>query len=116
MALILSLIIVLSFIFLFFYKYQPAIPGALGTLGVFGVFIYLCTYIQPVIQGEKVIEAVSWVPELKVDIGLYLDGLSLFFALLISLFGAFILLYSIEYMKGKPKANRFFYSYSWHRC
>ncbi|MGK9125594.1 DUF4040 domain-containing protein [Olivibacter sp. SA151] len=109
MALILSLIIVLSFIFLFFYKYQPAIPGALGTLGVFGVFIYLCTYIQPVIQGEKVIEAVSWVPELKVDIGFYLDGLSLFFALLISLFGAFILLYSIEYMKGKPKANRFFF-------
>ncbi|MEH6306520.1 hydrogen gas-evolving membrane-bound hydrogenase subunit E [Olivibacter sp. CPCC 100613] len=109
MILILSILVVLSFIFLFFYKCQPGILGGLGVLLVFGIFAYFCTYIQAIIRGDNVAEMVSWVPELRVNIRFYLDGLSLFFALLISLFGFFILLYSIGYMRGKLMANRYFF-------
>ncbi|WP_134089339.1 hydrogen gas-evolving membrane-bound hydrogenase subunit E [Olivibacter sp. XZL3] len=108
MASVLLVIFLLSFLFLFLYKYIPNILGFSGAFVVLGIFLYFTGYIQPIIRGEKIIEETVWVPTLGMNIRFYLDGLSLFFALLVSLFGSFILLYAIGYMRGHDKANRFF--------
>lgn len=50
----------------------------------------------------------TWVPSLKVDFGLQLDGLSVCFVLLITGVAALIHLYSIGYMREDPDRRRFF--------
>lgn len=50
----------------------------------------------------------NWIPSLNIQFAFYLDGLSLLFALLITGIGAFIFLYSKDYLKHDPHLGRFF--------
>ncbi|MFT5836929.1 MAG: multicomponent Na+:H+ antiporter subunit A [Candidatus Azotimanducaceae bacterium] len=50
----------------------------------------------------------AWVPSLNVDLGFYLDGLGLLFALLISGVGTMVFLYAGGYLKGSAKLGRFY--------
>lgn len=71
-------------------------------------FIYLLSFLQPVIDGETFILQNEWVPSLGVGLHFFVDGLSLFFAMLISAFGFFIILYASGYLKGDPYIGRFY--------
>ncbi|WP_242928175.1 hydrogen gas-evolving membrane-bound hydrogenase subunit E [Pontibacter vulgaris] len=84
---------------------QLLVPAALLPLVLFA---YFCTYLSEIISGKTFSFAYSWVPELNINLAFYLDGLSLFFALLISGFGVFIMVYSAEYLRGHPLLNRFY--------
>lgn len=61
----------------------------------------------PVVQGRPLTEVYAWAPSLGVDLVLYLDGLSLLFALLITGVGALVLVFSGEYLRGDPLMGRF---------
>ncbi len=73
-----------------------------------GVFVYLL-FLIPTIAEKNVLETYHpWMPDIGLNLHLMLDGLSLIFALLISGIGAFILIYSHEYMKEYTHTSRFY--------
>jgi multicomponent Na+:H+ antiporter subunit A len=75
------------------------------------LFIYFIQYL-PVTSGGGVIEySVPWVPSLGIHFTVYLDGLSLLFALLISGIGTLVVLYSIYYLSKKTEKLNNFYVY-----
>ncbi|MEO6012230.1 MAG: hydrogen gas-evolving membrane-bound hydrogenase subunit E [Devosia sp.] len=73
-----------------------------------GLFVMLLSMIGDVAAGHPVSITVDWVPALGLRFSLLIDGLSLTFALLISGIGAFILVYSGDYLAGHPHRGRFF--------
>ena len=93
----------------------PWITGATGratgwlySLLPAGITAYLSTFVAPVAAGETVRVAYAWVPGLNVNLSFYVDGLSLFFALLITGIGTLIFIYAGAYLKGHHHLGRFF--------
>lgn len=82
--------------------------GYILSLIPLGIFAFLCTYLSPIINGQMLVGYYEWVPAFGVNLTFRLDGLSLFFALLISFFGGLIFIYSAGYMKGNQQVDRFF--------
>jgi multicomponent Na+:H+ antiporter subunit A len=60
---------------------------------------------------EPLLYTVSWIPSLGIDFSVYLDSLSLLFALLITGIGALVVFYSIFYMSKTREKLHHFYSY-----
>ena len=79
---------------------------------IFPLFMFfgLLSRYPEVAAGKVIRESVSWVPSLGVDFSFLLDGLSLTFALIITLVGAVVFLYAGAYMKHYANAGRFFLS------
>lgn len=69
---------------------------------------YLATFVGPVARGESLQVGFAWVPGLNVDMAFYLDGLSLFFALLVAGIGTLIFIYAGGYLAGHHHLGRFF--------
>jgi len=61
-----------------------------------------------VASGVPVRESWSWVPSLGLDLSFMLDGLSLTFAMLVTLIGAAVFLYASVYLRHYEEADRFF--------
>ena len=61
----------------------------------------------PAVQDGPVRVSWEWVPTLGVDLAFRLDGLGLLFALMITVIGTFIFLFSASYVKGYPLTGRF---------
>ncbi|WPP52154.1 hydrogen gas-evolving membrane-bound hydrogenase subunit E [Catalinimonas niigatensis] len=91
-----------------FYRRSPKLIGYLVTVAVAALCAYFFSFWGEIDFQNAQSFTYLWVPSLGVDLVFYLDGLSLFFSLLITFFGVLILLYSIGYMKGEEHANRFF--------
>ncbi len=70
--------------------------------------VYFATFLPDVIAGELIVEHYAWVPSLDVDLTMTLDGLSLLFALLISVIGTFIVIYGSGYLHGDRNIARFY--------
>lgn len=94
----------------FFYKNVQRIhTGWFVLLFPFALFIYFLFFLPVTTAGEVVIESVPWVSTLGIHFDLYVDGLSLLFALLITGVGTLVILYSIYYLsKTKEKLNNFY--------
>ncbi|MDN3524259.1 putative monovalent cation/H+ antiporter subunit A [Halomonas sabkhae] len=60
-----------------------------------------------VLGGEPVLLEWAWVPALDISLNFYLDGLAWLFAMLISVVGALVLVYTGEYLKGERDLPRF---------
>ncbi len=75
------------------------------------IFIYFLVRLPEVQDGERLTAAVPWIPSLGVNFTVYLDGLSLLFALLISGVGSLVILYSIFYLNKRKEAIGQFYIY-----
>ena len=73
-----------------------------------GLAIYFGSYIATTSIGESLVSAHDWAPSLGIKFSFLLDGLSLLFAILISSFGAVILVYSGGYLAGHPHLGRFY--------
>ena len=91
---------------LFYREYKNIVLPVLSALFL-GVILYFGSFLQPVLEGEKIIREVAWAGSLNIHFTFLLDGLSLFFALLVTSFGLLILLYSSKYMEHSAQANRF---------
>ncbi len=68
----------------------------------------LATLVGRVAAGETLRVSYAWVPGLDVNLSFYVDGLSLFFALLITGIGTLIYVYAGGYLKGHHHLGRFF--------
>ena len=94
----------------FLYKYARRIhTGWFVLLLPLTLFVYFLSYLPITANGESVMRSVSWVPSLGISFDLYIDGLSLLFALLITGIGTLVILYSVYYLsKHKEKLNNFY--------
>ena len=72
------------------------------------LFVYFATYVPTIMGGEVVEIPYQWVPSLDIELTMYVDGLSLLFALLISFIGTFILIYGGGYLHGDRAIARFY--------
>ncbi|MEJ8560740.1 proton-conducting transporter membrane subunit [Yoonia sp. GPGPB17] len=83
-------------------------PAGLIPVAIAGsLFIWFAQMI-PVIGGGDTLRYVwEWVPSLGVNVSIYIDGLSLTFALLITGIGALVMLYSARYLAGHVHQARF---------
>lgn len=73
------------------------------------VFAALLGYSADIRAGSPINESFAWIPSLGISFTLYLDGLSLLFALMITGMGALVSLYSIAYMDvSKDPLTRFY--------
>ncbi len=70
--------------------------------------VFFIRYIGPVADGWAFRFGLDWFPSLGVSFSFYLDGLSLLFALLITLIGALVVLYAGAYMAEEKHSGRFF--------
>lgn len=107
---ILSLFIVTMFIPLLSRFLKDRTGNVLAIIPL-SIFLYLISYIPKVciaseIQTYFILK--SWFPALGIHFSLYLDGLSLIFALLISGIGTLIVIYGNGYLHGHQYLNRFY--------
>ncbi|PFG14005.1 Na+/H+ antiporter subunit A [Bacillus sp. es.036] len=72
------------------------------------LFGYFLTFIQGVMQGVHTLKTFEWIPSLGVNVTFYIDGLGLFFALLITGIGSLVVLYSIYYLSKAEKLGHFY--------
>ncbi len=59
-----------------------------------------------VAAGQPVSLILPWIPSLDVDLAFHIDGLSLLFALLISVIGVLVILYAAAYLRHHPDLGR----------
>ncbi|MCW8797256.1 MAG: putative monovalent cation/H+ antiporter subunit A [Chlorobium sp.] len=74
---------------------------------LFMFFGFLSKY-PTIAAGEILRESVPWVPSLGINFSFVLDGLSMTFALIITLIGAAVFLYAGAYMKAYAQTGRFY--------
>ena len=67
----------------------------------------LVEFVQPVANGDKVLQSHAWLEGFGVNYSFLIDGLSLTFALLIAGIGFFIVIYAGGYLKGHQYLGRF---------
>ena len=92
----------------FFYKRFKEFFGWIAvTFPLYLFFGFLLNYPQ-VVSGNSVRESVPWMPSLGVNFTFLLDGLSLTFALIITLIGAAVFLFAGAYMKKYEHTSRFY--------
>lgn len=94
----------------FLYKYARSIhTGWFVLILPLVLFVYFIRQIPITSNGGTVSHNVPWVPSLGIHFNVYLDGLSLLFALLITGIGTLVVLYSIYYLsKNKEKLHNFY--------
>ena len=66
-------------------------------------FIWLAWQVPTLNAGDTLSLRIPWLPSVGLSLGLYYDSLSALFALLVTLIGALIVVYSGQYFKGDPK-------------
>ena len=94
------------------YKYMRRIhTGWFVLLVPLSLLIYFASYYPVQHAFEPVIRSVPWIPSLDIHFTVYLDSLSLLFALLITGIGTLVVLYSIFYMSKEREKLHFFYAY-----
>jgi len=72
------------------------------------LFLVLLTYL-PVISKQGPVEiSIPWVPDLGLSLSLYLDGLSVFFGLIVTGIGAAIIIYAGYYFEDRAELGRFY--------
>lgn len=76
-------------------------------LAPLAAFVLLITRMAEVDRGTVFIWQVPWIPTLDLSLSLYLDGLSLLFALIVTFIGILVVIYTGQYFKGDPSAWRF---------
>lgn len=97
----------------FLYKYaRPVIhTGWFVLLLPLILFIYFFRQLPLTKNGDVVQHTASWIPSLGINFTVYIDGLSLLFAMLISGIGTLVVLYSIFYLSDRKEELHKFYVY-----
>ncbi len=72
------------------------------------LFAILLLQLGQVAQGGTLAFNRAWIPSLGIEFGLWLDGLSLLFGLIITLIGTLVNLYASAYLSDHPQRNLFY--------
>lgn len=76
-------------------------------LAPLSAFILLYLRAPEINAGEILVWEWNWLPSLGLKLGLYLDSLSLFFAMIVTFIGVLVIIYTGYYFKEDKKAWRF---------
>jgi multicomponent Na+:H+ antiporter subunit A len=96
-----------TFITPIIHRLAPAFAGLIMAAVPAVIFGFLVSFTGEITAGQTLQWAYPWHTQLEVNLVFYLDGLSLFFALLISGFGTLIMVYAGSYLKGHKHLGRF---------
>lgn len=91
---------------LFYDRHRSILLPAISLLFL-AIIAYFGSLTGPVLDGATIVQQVKWVDTLSIQLAFLVDGLSLFFALLVTVFGLLIFLYAHRYMEDSPQINRF---------
>lgn len=72
------------------------------------LFIFFASNLPNIMDGQVVQYVYNWVPSIGIDFTLYLDGLSLLFAMIITGIGILVVLYSIFYLAPEEPLGNFY--------
>jgi multicomponent Na+:H+ antiporter subunit A len=108
MLLALSSILIATLVAPLLGRHRPHLAGWICAIIPLGLTGYFFAQLGPASGGQAIVESYPWVPALGVNLSFYLDGLSLFFALMITGVGTVIMIYSGAYMEKDPRLGRFF--------
>ncbi len=81
--------------------WSATIPGLL--------FLYFLFQVDSIFNREVTQFSINWIPELDINLSIYMDGLSLLFALLVSGIGALVFIFAGYYMRSYHNKPRFFF-------
>ncbi len=98
------------FILLFIPAIAKVFPNYFGNLLALApavYFIYFLTLLPNAIEADLLFR-IDWVPSADADILFKVDGLSIFFALLICFVGVLIFVYANTYLQGDSNKDKFF--------
>ena len=73
-----------------------------------GLFVYFLTFVGDLNSSGYIMERNSWIPSMGIDLDFRIDGLSIFFGLLITGIGALVFIYTSYYLKGHEYLDRFY--------
>ena len=90
------------------HRWLPHRSGWALSLLPFALTVFFAFKIPQINAGLVITEYYDWVPRLGATLSIYLDGLSLVFALLICGVGTLIVIYSGGYLSGHPNLGRFY--------
>ncbi|MCS4486503.1 DUF4040 family protein [Staphylococcus americanisciuri] len=110
-GLLITLLIVMAILIMMKKWHTKQLPGYIALLAPLiasGVFI---SQIPKVLNHHYLIEIYQWLPSYDINLVLRLDGLSLFFALLISLIGVAVFFYATQYLSYKHDDLPRFFTY-----
>lgn len=97
------------FVPLLFKQFQRIHTGWFVLMLPIILFVYFLRFISVTSSGNTVMERAEWIPSLQIGLDLYVDGLGLLFALLITGIGSLVVLYSVFYLsKETEKLNQFY--------
>ncbi|MBY6090434.1 monovalent cation/H+ antiporter subunit A [Pseudooceanicola sp. 502str34] len=71
-------------------------------------FVGLMTHVPAVMSGEVISAQVSWLPDFGLNLNLFLDGLGLFFAMLILGIGMLVIVYARYYLSRDDNMGEFY--------
>lgn len=94
----------------------PLIHKKLGRLNIgwlalmipFSLFAFFVYHIPAISAGGTFTETLQWLPSIGIAMTVYLDGLSLIMALLITGMGSLVILYSIYYLSSTDSLPHFY--------
>ncbi|MEV9500248.1 Na+/H+ antiporter subunit A [Bacillus safensis] len=102
----------LAFVVPFLYKYMKRIhTGWFVLILPILLFTYFIQMLHITSNGRTLFSQAEWIPSLGMNFTVYVDGLSLLFALLITGIGALVVLYSIFYLSKEKEQLGSFYTY-----
>jgi len=105
---IILLLFMMSFLMLFnFNFFRSRFVWLLSVIPLL-LFFYFAHFIPKVMDGKIIYYTLNWFPLIGVSISLYVDGLSLLFALLITGIGTLIVIYSVPYLDNNIYLSRYF--------
>lgn len=73
-----------------------------------GLCVYFLSLLPHITEAQGIIQSAPWLPSLGVHWSFYFDGLGALFALLVSGFGALIVIYAGGYLKNHHHLGRFY--------
>ncbi|MFJ5964731.1 Na+/H+ antiporter subunit A [Bacillus sp. NPDC093026] len=102
----------LAFVVPFLFKYVRRIhTGWFVLILPILLFSYFIQMLTMTSNGRTLFSQAEWIPSLGMNFTVYVDGLSLLFALLITGIGALVVLYSIFYLSKEKEQLGSFYTY-----
>lgn len=102
----------LAFVVPFLYKYVKRIhTGWFVLILPILLFTYFIQMLHITSNGRTLFSQAEWIPSLGMNFTVYVDGLSLLFALLITGIGSLVVLYSIFYLSKEKEQLGSFYTY-----
>jgi len=88
------------------YRYRPRLAGRLCPLLPLALFLCLLTAIVPIVENEVLAISFPWISALGISFSLYLDGLGLLLALLVTGIGFLVFVYTPVYLESDPRLGR----------